>query len=127
MEEDIDFQIRFFEDLVRDDPEFIDALLPLADAYTRKGWFEKGLRLDEKLAGMLPRDANVFYNLSCSHALLNQEAEALAALRQALELGYDDLSWMGQDPDLSALRKSEGYRRLVGEYFPPAAPGGAPQ
>ncbi|MFH1038846.1 MAG: hypothetical protein V1789_09305 [PVC group bacterium] len=122
MKEDLDFQIRFFEDLIRDDPDFIDALLPLADAYTRKGWFEKGLRLDEKLAGMLPRDASVFYNLSCSYALLDQEAKALVALRQALELGYDDLSWMEQDPDLAALRRSDAYRRLIDEYFPRRVP-----
>ena len=118
MSEDLDFQIIFFEDLIRDDPEFIDALLPLAEAYTRKGRFEKGLRIDEKLSRLRPRDETVFYNLSCSYALLNREEQALSALREALKLGYDDLDWIEKDQDLASLRRSDGYRKLLREYFP---------
>ncbi len=62
MKEDLDFQIRFFEDLIRDDQEFIDALIPLADAYTKKGWFDKGLLLDERLARLRPSDSFIQYN-----------------------------------------------------------------
>ncbi len=118
IKEDIDFQIRFFEDLIQDDQDFIDALIPLADAYTKKGWFEKGLRLDERLAGLKPSDPFVQYNLSCSYALLNQGQKALDALKKALDLGYEDLDWMEEDPDLAGLRQEEGYKRLIRSYFP---------
>ena len=118
IQEDLDFQIRFFEDLIQDDHDFIDALIPLADAYTRKGWFDKGLRLDERLAGLKPSDPFILYNLSCSYALLNQEKNALEALKRALDLGYEDLDWMEEDPDLAALRKVDGYKSLIRSYFP---------
>ena len=117
MEEDLDFQIRFFEDLVEDDEDFVDAVIPLADAYTRKWWFEKGLRLDKKLALLKPDDACVFYNLGCSYALLNQEEKAVEALDKALNLGYRDLEWMEKDPDLAGLRKAAGYKDLVRRFF----------
>jgi tetratricopeptide (TPR) repeat protein len=117
IKEDLDFQIRFYEELIQDDQDFIDALIPLADAYTRKGWFEKGLRLDERLAGLKPSDPFILYNLSCSYALLNQEQKALDALKRALDFGYEDLDWMEEDPDLAALRKVEGYKKLVRSYF----------
>ncbi|MDP8214879.1 MAG: hypothetical protein RAO92_05765 [Candidatus Euphemobacter frigidus] len=118
MQKDLDFQIKFFEDLIRDDSDFVDALLPLAEAYTKKGWVEKGLRLDERLVRLKPGDSSVFYNLGCSCALLNREENALAALKKALDLGYDDLEWMEKDPDLAALRKSDEYQKLIREYFP---------
>ena len=120
MKEDLDFQIRFFEDLIRDDQEFIDALIPLADAYTRKGWFDKGLLLDKKLARLSPSDPVILYNLSCSYALLNQEQKALEALKRALDLGYQDLDWMEEDPDLAGLRGKDGYKELIRNYFPEA-------
>ena len=118
IKEDLDFQIRFFEDLIRDDQDFVDAMIPLADAYTRKGWFDKGLRLDEKLAGLKPSDPLILYNLSCSYALLNREEKALEALKKALDLGYEDLDWIEEDPDLAGLRKEEGYKKLIRSYFP---------
>lgn len=117
MEEDLDFQIQFFEDLVREDERFVDALVPLADVYTRKGWFEKGLRLDKKLAGLRPDDPSVHYNLGCSYALLNQGDKALEALEKALDLGYRDLEWMENDPDLDGLRKADGYKTLLRRFF----------
>jgi len=120
LKEDLDFQIRFFEDLIRDDQEFIDALIPLADAYTRKGWFDKGLLLDKKLARLSPSDPVILYNLSCSYALLNQEQKALEALKRALDLGYQDLDWMEEDPDLAGLRGKDGYKELIRNYFPEA-------
>jgi len=118
IKEDLDFQIRFFEDLLRDDQEFIDALIPLADAYTKKGWFDKGLLLDERLARLRPSDPFILYNLGCSYALLNKEQKALEALKTALDLGYQDLDWMEDDPDLAGLRGKDGYKELIRRYFP---------
>jgi len=118
IKEDLDFQIRFFEDLIQDDQEFIDALIPLADAYTKKGWFDKGLLLDERLARLRPSDPTILYNLGCSYALLKQEKKALKALKSALDLGYQDLDWMEEDPDLAGLRGEDGYKELIRSYFP---------
>jgi len=114
--EDLDFEIEFYEDLLRVDPGFSDAWAPLAEAYTRKGYYGKGLELDRKLADLLPWDPTVFYNLACSFALLGQTGPALNALERALQLGYRDFDWMEEDVDLENIRDSNQYKSLVKKY-----------
>lgn len=117
MRENLAFQIRFFEDILADHPDFIDVLIPLGDAYTRRGLHEKGLEVDLRLAALLPRDPVVFYNLACSHALLGSPRQALAALSRALRLGYRDREWMEQDKDLDPIRQLPSFKKLTSRYF----------
>ncbi|MCX6349956.1 MAG: hypothetical protein NTV79_10735 [Candidatus Aureabacteria bacterium] len=117
MRDNLTFQIKFFEDLLRDDPDFIDVLIPLGDAYTRRGLHEKGLAVDRKLSVLLPDNPVVFYNLACSHCLLGSRRNALAALSRALRLGYCDREWMERDQDLGGIRHLPSYKKLVRKYF----------
>ncbi len=111
--EDADFEINFFERLLKEDPQFVDALLPLAELYTKKGLHEKALELDWALSKLRPDDDLVFYNLACSLALLNRKEEALQSLEQAVKLGYDDLNHMKKDPDLKSLRQDPRFLALL--------------
>ena len=77
--EDIDFEIAFYENILKDTPNFIEALSAIGDLYTRAGLWQKGLEVDIKLSHLRPEDAIVFYNLACSYALLNQTRAALGA------------------------------------------------
>jgi tetratricopeptide (TPR) repeat protein len=117
MRENLSFQIRFFEDILSDHPDFIDVLIPLGDAYTRRGLHQKGLAVDMKLASLLPDDPVVFYNLACSHALLGSRRQALAALSRALRLGYRDREWLERDKDLDGIRHLPAFKKLTGKYF----------
>ena len=63
---DLDLEILFMEGVIKRDPFYIEALQILGDDYTRRGRFEEGLRIDERLARLCPRDAIVHYNLACS-------------------------------------------------------------
>ena len=45
---DLDFEISFLEGVLKHRPNYIDALAPLAEAYTRRGLFEKGLETCQK-------------------------------------------------------------------------------
>lgn len=110
--EDVDFEINFFERLVKEDPQFVDALLPLAELYTKKGFHEKALELDLALSKLRPADDLVFYNLACSLALLNRKEEALQSLEQAVKLGYDDFHHLKKDPDLKGLRQDPRFIAL---------------
>ena len=65
---DLDFEISFFEGIVRRRPDYIEALIPLAEAYTRKGLREQGLLIDQKLSRLCKDDHIVYYNLACSLA-----------------------------------------------------------
>lgn len=107
------FEMAFFEGLIREKPHFTDALIPLADAYTKSGLWEKGLELDLRLSTLLPNDESVCYNLACSYALLQRRDEAFKALGRAVELGYRDLRHLEQDRDLNDLRGDPRYPRLI--------------
>jgi len=100
-----DFEILFYEKLLEKRPNFIQALSCLGEAYTRKGFYEEGLKIDRKLVQLKPEDPIVHYNLSCSLSLLGKTEEALEELKKAVLLGYDDFSYLLEDPDLENVRK----------------------
>ena len=108
----LDFEIDFYERVLQKKPDFVDALLPLAEAYTRKGLHEKGLIIDEQLAKLCPDDPEVHYNLACSYALTGQCDLAAESLDAAINLGYRDFKWMAQDPDLKNLRLHAEYKKI---------------
>lgn len=107
-----DFEIRFYEGLVKQQPGFVQALASLGDAYTRKGFYQEGLAIDQRLAELKPQDPIVHYNLACSLSLVGQLAQALAALKQAVLLGYDEISYISKDPDLKALRETQEFKQF---------------
>jgi len=110
--EDIQFEIEFFRGVVRRDPQCIEALQLLGDAYTKTGQWRAGLKIDERLAKLCPDSPIVFYNLACSYSLLKHADEALAALDSAIRLGYDDGEWLSQDPDLTNLRGVPQFQEI---------------
>ena len=61
----------------------------------------------------LPENPTARYNLACSLALLDRKDEALAALTQAIELGYDDADHLAADEDFHLLREDERFLQLL--------------
>ena len=102
---DLDIEIGFLEGIVKRDSSYVDALQLLGDDYTKRGKYLSGLRIDQTLAEIRPRDPLVFYNLACSLCLTKNYKEAAEALEQAIGLGYRDFRWLAEDPDLHDLRK----------------------
>jgi len=85
----------------------------LGNAYTATGMYEKGLKVDLKLARLRPEDPLVHYNLACSFSLLRRLNESLGSLEKAIDLGYDDLIHLVNDSDLDSLREDEVYKVLI--------------
>ena len=112
-EELLEFEISFYEKLLRAYPDFVDVLVPLGDAYTRRGLHEQGLQVDLRLTRLRGDDPLTWYNLACSYSLLKHVDEALEALRRSVELGYGDLAHLQKDPDLVNLRQSQKYRQFL--------------
>lgn len=110
---DINFEIKFYEKVLKESPDFVEALLVLGDLYTRTGFYEKGLRIDQRLTKLRPKEAIVFYNLACSQSLLNNLDAAWESLGRAVDLGYNDWQFMSKDPDLEKLRKDERFQGLL--------------
>ncbi|MBI4398488.1 MAG: hypothetical protein HY586_05130 [Candidatus Omnitrophica bacterium] len=109
----IRYEIRMFEALLEQKPNYVDALSALADIYTKTGEIQKGLALDERLARLCPESDSVFYNLACSYSLAGQLKKAYSALKRAVSLGYADLEHLHHDSDLEALRKSQRFGPMV--------------
>jgi tetratricopeptide (TPR) repeat protein len=110
--QNLDIEISFMEGVIRRDPDYIEALQILGDDYTRRGRFSDGLKIDEHLAKIKPRDSLVHYNLACSYSLTDQVERAAECLERALSLGYRDFKWLAEDPDLDNLRQHPDYKKI---------------
>lgn len=112
----VDFELDFFADLIRRVPDFADVLRAQASNLTAKGMIKEGLKVDQQLVHLRPRDPTAHYNLACRYALLKQPDLALTVLRKAVELGYRDFRYMVQDRDLDSVRRDPRFRALLREY-----------
>jgi tetratricopeptide (TPR) repeat protein len=108
-----DFEITFFEGILKRSPKDIEVLEILGGLYTKGGRIDDGLRMDRKLVRLLPDNPTAHYNLACSFALKNKNAKAIEILRAAIVLGYTDREWMLKDPDLKSLKKYPAFKDLI--------------
>ena len=108
-----EFEIEFYEKILEERPDFVEALKVLAELYTKSGKYKKGLQLDKRLVRFLPSDAIVYYNLACSYSLVEDIDNSLKAIKKAIELGYDDFDHMNNDPDLVNLRKDKRAEEIL--------------
>lgn len=109
----IDFEIEFFERILNRDPNYVEVLMNLGDLFTKKGCHRRALQVDLRLARLCPKNSEVFYNLACSHALLDHPLDTLEALQHAVSLGFSDLDYLITDPDLASVRSHPGFQRLI--------------
>ncbi len=111
--EDPDWEIGFFESVLKRDPRYVEVIAILGGLYTKTGRIADGLRMDRRMVKLCPEDATAHYNLACSLALTDRRAEAIRTLRHAIELGYADYDWMENDPDLLCLREYPEFRDMI--------------
>jgi tetratricopeptide (TPR) repeat protein len=110
--DDIEFEIKFYESLLKKKPDFTEAISALADLYTKSGRYVDGLHLDRRLAQIRPQDPMVMYNLACSYSLLQEIDKAFVAIQQAIQYGYDDFMHLEKDTDLSNLRQDMRFQNF---------------
>ncbi|HQP92192.1 MAG TPA: hypothetical protein PLU24_05905 [Candidatus Omnitrophota bacterium] len=111
--EDHEFQISFYEGILKTNPNFVEALIALGEIYTKRGCYNKGLAIDKKLSRLRPDNPVIHYNLACSLSLLGDVTGSFKAIKRAIDLGYDDFPFMHNDPDLSNLRQDERFNELM--------------
>ncbi len=107
------FEITFYENILKRDRANREALELLGGLYSKYSMAQQALRIDRRLARLLPNDARVRYNLACSLCLLGRKRDALVALKQAIERGYNDFEWLAQDSDLAALKDHPEFQALI--------------
>lgn len=111
------FEIEFYKDIVKDKPNYTEALIALANAYTKIGEYDKSLDIDKRLSELKPDDPIVYYNLACNYSLLERYQKAIKCLNKALSLGYKDAEHMLNDPDLDNIKESKEFKNLLEKYF----------
>lgn len=110
---DIDFDISFYEGILRKNPYLIDCLNFLGNAYTSKEMHEKGLEIDKRLSRLRPDDPIIIYNLACSYALSNKIDLSISTLKRAIDLGYNDIEHLESDKDIDNIRSDKRYKLLI--------------
>jgi hypothetical protein len=115
---DPEFDMRFYEAVLRRSPDYTEVVELLGGLYTKHGRIADGLRMDRKLVRLLPGNATAHYNLACSLALSNRSTDALRSLQRAVALGYEDVDWMLQDPDLDEIKRHPAFATLLATMKP---------
>ncbi len=115
---DHEFEMTFFESVLKRSPDYTEVIEILGGLYTKHGRISDGLKMDRKLVRYLPENATAHYNLACSLALSKRQADALKSLRRAIELGYEDIDWLRQDPDLSELKAHPDFESVIAPITP---------
>jgi tetratricopeptide (TPR) repeat protein len=115
---DPEFEMAFYESVLKRDPGYVDVIEILGGLYTKHGRIAEGLRMDRRLVKLQPDNATAHYNLACSLALAKRKTDALRTLRHAVALGYKDFDWMVQDPDLEDLKTQPAFVALLDQLKP---------
>lgn len=110
--EDIDFEIAFYNGLIKKKPDFAEAYVALGELYTSAGMYKEGLAVDEQLVLLKPADPIAHYNLSCSYSLLEYIDKALFSFKRAVECGYSDFEHVDGDDDLENLRRDQRFQKF---------------
>src|SRR5471032_3158030 len=110
-----EFETQFFEGVLKHNPGDTEVIELLGGLYTKEGRIDEGLRMDRRLVRLAPNNPIAHYNLACSLALKRRKADAVRALRRAVETGYRDLDWLREDPDLASLRDYAAFLEIEAE------------
>jgi predicted esterase len=81
-------------------------------AMKRGDWLD-AVQLGRARVAAGPLDIAARYDLACALARAGDDDAALATLRQAVALGYDDVQWLSRDDDLGALRRRPEFAEVL--------------
>ncbi|MHC4829298.1 MAG: TPR end-of-group domain-containing protein [Planctomycetota bacterium] len=87
--------------------------------------YDRAIKEFRRVLELQATNETAFYNLACAYSLKGDLEEALGALEQAIQNGFDDAEHMHKDPDLDPLRLDPRFHKLIQglEDADPAAPG----
>ena len=87
---------------------------PLAPLYGAGQYAEVADRLTSLFAAN-PQYPMLFFNLACCESLSGRTGDALAHLRQAVEMSEEFREAARVDPDLEPLRDEPAFKQLIGD------------
>lgn len=93
-----------------DDPR---AATMRAVSLCRLGRKEEGLHWARQALTIDPEDGGVRYNVACLYALEGEADHAIAALEEAVAVGFGNKAWIEHDPDLDSVRHHPRFKALL--------------
>ena len=110
----IEKAIEAFKKALAADPKYARAHNNLGIVYTKKGLLDLAVGEYQASLGVNPNYAAPLYNLAWLYARRGEPAKSLDYLKRAFQLDPGLKETATKDPDFSALRGSEEFRKLVG-------------
>ncbi len=104
---------RLYEESLRLDPGYVDALNNLGVIFIRKRDYVAAQRSLEKAVRLKPKYAEPFYNLACLNAIRGELKLALAQLKKAVSLDPMVRDWARKDTDLENLKNLPEFKELI--------------
>ena len=105
---------RFYQEALRLDPNFVDALNNLGVLYIRDKDYTSAQRSFEKAIQLQPGYVDAHYNLACLYAIKGEVTQSLAHLKKAVSLDRSARDWARKDTDLESLRGLSEFEAIIG-------------
>jgi serine/threonine protein kinase len=104
--------------IFQDMPEDTEAQVTLALVLARCGDYDRALELAHSAQVQASKDPGALFNVACAFAQCagarpNAASEAVKALEQAAEHGWEDAVSLETDPDLKPIQGNDAFRGVV--------------
>jgi len=104
---------RFYQEALRLDPGYVDALNNLGVLYMRDKDYPAAQRSFEMAVSLKPGAVDPHYNLACLYAIRGETEQSLAHLRRAVSLDPTAKAWAQKDSDLESLRGLSEFEETI--------------
>ena len=101
------------EETLKTNPNSINVMQSLAIAYSNKGYYKKALIMLNRMVGLQPDNANVYYNVACIKAKQGKGNESIGYLKMAIVRGFKNKNLMLTDKDLDNIKESPEFKELL--------------
>src|SRR5881394_1865017 len=106
--------ITLLKEVVRLEPENYEGWLDLGISYAQKGFYQEAERCYGKARELNSEDVLLNYNVAALYSLWDRRADALSALRKALEKEPSKVrSWLAADPMFDGLKGAPEFEQLL--------------
>ncbi|MCM8805078.1 MAG: hypothetical protein NC833_07505 [Candidatus Omnitrophica bacterium] len=102
----------FYEKLLKINPNFLEVLFQMSSIYIYLKDYKNALKIDKKIAKLLPFDPISYYNLACDYSMLGDIEKSLKNLKIAINLGFKNIKYIKKDPDLKNIRKGKKFKEI---------------
>jgi len=95
------------------EPNFIPGLYNLALSQALVGRFNDSISSFEQLVALQPDNSLYYYNVACLYSLQDEKETAVAWLKKAVALGYDNWDYIIKDDDLKNIRDLPEVKSII--------------